>query len=228
MSLLNHSCDPNCLIVFDGKCLLLQTIKEISKGEELTVSYIDVNRPSHIRQKQLQRQYCFICNCHLCLTKDKDEDMLAGDPQASKEAEGSIARLEELNFQEKWQESLDLSRSLIRSYSGRLPDKNIYQLELLDLAMDAAIALELWEEALHFGLRTLEPFSLYYPHSHPVRALQINRVGKIQLFLEMYPEAMKMLKQAFDIMKITHGKDHILMKDLIDLLRECEASMKTK
>ncbi|XP_041420384.1 histone-lysine N-methyltransferase SMYD3-like [Xenopus laevis] len=35
LSLLNHSCDPNCMIVFEGTCLLLCTVKEIPKGEEV-------------------------------------------------------------------------------------------------------------------------------------------------------------------------------------------------
>ncbi|CAJ0929495.1 unnamed protein product, partial [Ranitomeya imitator] len=35
MSLLNHSCDPNCVIVFDGTRLHLRTVKEIPQGEEV-------------------------------------------------------------------------------------------------------------------------------------------------------------------------------------------------
>ncbi|KAM4693770.1 histone-lysine N-methyltransferase SMYD3 isoform 3-T3 [Discoglossus pictus] len=188
MSLLNHSCDPNCVIVFEGKCLLLRTVKEIPKGEE-------------------------------------DEDMLAGDEQASKEAEGSIARLEELQSQDKGQEVLELCKSLISSNSSQLPDKNIHQLKILDFAMDAGISLGLWEEALYFGLRTLEPYSLYYSNYHPVRAIQMMKVGKIQNYLGMFPEAMQILKQAFEIMKITHGSDHTMTQDLMKLLRECEVSM---
>ncbi|KAM4693769.1 histone-lysine N-methyltransferase SMYD3 isoform 2-T2 [Discoglossus pictus] len=225
MSLLNHSCDPNCVIVFEGKCLLLRTVKEIPKGEELTISYIDVKMPTHMRQAQLQRQYCFMCNCHRCLQRDKDEDMLAGDEQASKEAEGSIARLEELQSQDKGQEVLELCKSLISSNSSQLPDKNIHQLKILDFAMDAGISLGLWEEALYFGLRTLEPYSLYYSNYHPVRAIQMMKVGKIQNYLGMFPEAMQILKQAFEIMKITHGSDHTMTQDLMKLLRECEVSM---
>ncbi|KAM4771724.1 histone-lysine N-methyltransferase SMYD3 isoform 2-T2 [Rhinophrynus dorsalis] len=156
MSLLNHSCDPNCVIVFEGKRLLLHTVKEILKGEELTISYIDVKMPTHERQNQLQRQYCFICKCHRCLSGDKDEDMLAGDEQASKEVEASIGRLDELQSQGKCEEALGLCKTLISS--SQLPDKNIHQLKVLDCAMDACINLRLWKEALHFGLRTLEPY----------------------------------------------------------------------
>lgn len=35
MSLLNHSCDPNCSIVFSGPHLLLRAIRDIPAGEEV-------------------------------------------------------------------------------------------------------------------------------------------------------------------------------------------------
>ncbi|XP_066452207.1 histone-lysine N-methyltransferase SMYD3 [Eleutherodactylus coqui] len=224
MSLLNHSCDPNCVIIFEGKFLHLRTIKEIPQGEELTISYIDVKMPSHMRQLQLQRQYCFTCDCQRCMSKEKDEDMLAGGEEASREMEHSLATLEELRSQNKLKEALDLCKKLINS--GHLPDKNIHQLKALDFAMDLCIHLEIWEEALQYALQTLQPYSLYYSNHHPVRAVQIMKVGKLQLHLSRFPEAMTTLKQAFEIMKVTHGRDHGLTQDLIELLGECEMGMK--
>ncbi|KAM8945522.1 histone-lysine N-methyltransferase SMYD3 [Pelodytes ibericus] len=223
MSLLNHSCDPNCVIVFEGRCLFLRTVKEIPKGEELTICYIDVMMPSHKRQDQLQRQYCFTCDCHRCLSRDKDDDMLAGDEQASKEMEYSLAKLEDLRSQGRDEKVLDMCKSLIINI--QLPDRNIYQLKVLDYAMDACINLELWEEALHFGLRTLQPYSLYYLNYHPVQAIQIMKVGKLQHYHGMFNEAMQTLKEVFDIMKITHGKDHNQMKDLKELLEDCASAL---
>lgn len=35
MSLLNHSCDPNCSIVFNGPHLLLRAVRDIEAGEEV-------------------------------------------------------------------------------------------------------------------------------------------------------------------------------------------------
>eukprot|EP00079_Xenopus_tropicalis_P016177 XP_004914683.1 PREDICTED: histone-lysine N-methyltransferase SMYD3 isoform X1 [Xenopus tropicalis] len=224
MSLLNHSCDPNCVIVFEGTCLLLRTVKEIPKGEELTISYIDVKMPTQGRRDQLQRQYCFLCDCQRCLLRDKDEDMLAGDAEASREVESSVSRLEELLSQNTAEEALNLCKTLMNRYY--LPDKNIYQLKILDCAMDASIDLGLWEEALHFGLRTLEPYSLYYSNYHPVRAVQLMKVGKLQNYQGLFAEAMKTLKQAFDIMKVTHGRDHGQTQQLAELMNDCEANMR--
>ncbi|XP_018412559.1 PREDICTED: histone-lysine N-methyltransferase SMYD3 [Nanorana parkeri] len=224
MSLLNHSCDPNCVIVFEGTCLQLRAVKKIPKGEELTISYIDVKMPTHLRQVQLQRQYCFSCDCHRCLSKDKDEDMLGGDSESSKKMEHSIRPLEQLCSQSKREEVLNLSMKLLNN-SG-LPDKNIQQLKLLDLAMDSCISLGMWEEALKFGLRTLNPYGLYYSNYHPVRAVQMMRVGKLQLHQGMFSLAKETLKQAFEIMKVTHGKGHSLTRDLTKLLHDCEMGLR--
>ncbi|XP_075719021.1 histone-lysine N-methyltransferase SMYD3 [Rhinoderma darwinii] len=224
MSLLNHSCDPNCVIVFEETRLHLRTVKEIPQGKELTISYIDVKTPSHMRQMQCERQYCFTCDCHRCMSKDKDEDMLAGDEEASREMEHSLATLEELRSQDNLKEAFNLCKKLIDS--SHLPNNNIHQLKALDFAMDLCIHLEIWEEALQFALQTLEPYSLYYPNYHPVRAVQIMKVGKLQLHLGMFHEAMTTLKQAFEIMKVTHGRDHLLTQNLVELLGECEMGMK--
>ncbi|XP_073484122.1 histone-lysine N-methyltransferase SMYD3 [Aquarana catesbeiana] len=224
MSLLNHSCDPNCVIVFEGTCLQLRSVKKILKGEELTISYIDVKMPTHLRQVQLQRQYSFTCDCHCCLSKDKDEDMLAGDSESSKEMEHSVTALEQLFSQGKREEASDVARKQLNN-SG-LPDKNIHQLKVLDLAMDSCINLGMWEEALKYGFRTLKPYSIYYSNYHPVRAVQIMRVGKLQLHQEMFPQAMETLKQAFEIMKVTHGQGHSLTRDLTQLIQDCEIGLR--
>uniref|UniRef100_A0A6P8QDI8 [histone H3]-lysine(4) N-trimethyltransferase n=1 Tax=Geotrypetes seraphini TaxID=260995 RepID=A0A6P8QDI8_GEOSA len=190
MSLLNHSCDPNCVIIFEGQRLLLRTIKEIQISEE-------------------------------------DADMLAGDMVACKEVKESIPKMDELQAQQKWEQILALCHSFINSNINCLPDTNIYQMKMLDYAMDACINLCLWEEALLYGSRNLKPYSLYYSGFHPLKAVQMMKVGKLQYHQGKFSEALETLKQAFSIMKVTHGRDHSLMQDLMELLGDTEASMKT-
>ncbi|XP_043860495.1 histone-lysine N-methyltransferase SMYD3 isoform X2 [Dromiciops gliroides] len=188
MSLLNHSCDPNCAIVFEGPRLFLRAVRNIQLGEE-------------------------------------DADMLAGEEQAWKEVQGSLGKVEDLQSQEKWEQVLAICQTLINNYGDRLPDRNIYQLKMLDCIMDACINLGLWEDALLFGSRTLEPYRLYYPGFHPIRAIQVMKVGKLQQHQGLYPQALETLKQAFELMKVTHGRDHSLVEDLILLLGDCEANL---
>ncbi|KAI1895859.1 hypothetical protein AGOR_G00111100 [Albula goreensis] len=78
MSLLNHACRPNCVMVFEGRTLRLRAVRDIQPLEELTISYTDVMTPSKERRKQLQDQYYFLCQCERCTTADQDSDMLSG------------------------------------------------------------------------------------------------------------------------------------------------------
>ncbi len=36
-ALLNHSCDPNCVVSFQNQQMIIRTIQNVSQGEELTV-----------------------------------------------------------------------------------------------------------------------------------------------------------------------------------------------
>ncbi|ELW49533.1 SET and MYND domain-containing protein 3 [Tupaia chinensis] len=76
MSLLNHSCDPNCSIVFNGPHLLLRAVRDIEVGEELTICYLDMLMTSEERRKQLRDQYCFECDCFRCQTQDKEMTLI--------------------------------------------------------------------------------------------------------------------------------------------------------
>ncbi|XP_061480629.1 histone-lysine N-methyltransferase SMYD3 isoform X2 [Rhineura floridana] len=225
MSLLNNSCDPNCVIIFEGPQLHLRSIREIQMGEELTISYIETMMPTPDRQQHLKRQYCFECDCLMCCTQSKDADMLAGDEQAWKEAKEAVNKTGAPKSQEDWKQVLAICQTLLKNNATRLPDTNIYQLKVLDLAMDACINLGLLEEALLYGNRTLEPYRVYYSGFHPLRAVQMMRVAKLQYSQDLFPQALETLKQAYAIMKVTHGTEHSLVQDLMLLKEDCEASM---
>lgn len=50
------------------------------------------------------------------------------------------------------------SQALLHRYADVIPDRNIYVLRLLDLAMDACISLDHYETALEYGNRALGPY----------------------------------------------------------------------
>lgn len=55
----------------------LRALGKISKGEELTVSYIDFLHLSEERRQQLKKQYYFDCSCEHCQKGLKDDLFLA-------------------------------------------------------------------------------------------------------------------------------------------------------
>ncbi|KAJ6466295.1 hypothetical protein C8R45DRAFT_485048 [Mycena sanguinolenta] len=73
ISRLNHSCSPNTDRVFDLPSLSfrLYAVRDIPAGEELTLSYVEVDVPTAERQKSL-KPYGFTCTCAACTDPSSD------------------------------------------------------------------------------------------------------------------------------------------------------------
>ncbi|XP_036449222.1 histone-lysine N-methyltransferase SMYD3 isoform X2 [Colossoma macropomum] len=225
MSLLNHDCRPNCVVVFLGRRLQLRAVRNIRANEELTISYTEVLAPRVERRAQLQQQYHFLCQCQRCSREDTDRELLAGDDAVWTILRDKLPQLEKLQAENHWEELLKESEALISTHASAVPDTNVYLLRLLDMAMDACISLDQYEKALEFGKRTLGPYQLHYPDPHPSRAVELLRVGKLQHYLGKLEDAQSNFRQAYDVMKVTHGTDHSLINEVQRKLEECQAEL---
>eukprot|EP00249_Psilotum_nudum_P015021 c25124_g1_i1 orf=280-1665(-) len=67
LSIINHSCHPNSIIMFEGKHAVIRAIETIEAGTEVTVSYVELGASTTTRQKELKEQYFFNCNCLRCM-----------------------------------------------------------------------------------------------------------------------------------------------------------------
>lgn len=66
-SFFNHSCDPTCeRLVGDDMSIMLKMVRDVAVGEEVTISYIDENRPRSARRENLLSSYHFHCACARC------------------------------------------------------------------------------------------------------------------------------------------------------------------
>ncbi|CAE7812978.1 SMYD2, partial [Symbiodinium sp. CCMP2456] len=65
VSMANHSCLPNALVLKCGEALLLRARRVISQGEEVCINYFDVLKPLAERQKLCQ-SWGFVCECPRC------------------------------------------------------------------------------------------------------------------------------------------------------------------
>lgn len=41
-AMVNHSCQPNAVQSFDGRRIVFRALRQISKGEEITITYVEV------------------------------------------------------------------------------------------------------------------------------------------------------------------------------------------
>ncbi|KAL4871940.1 hypothetical protein BDV12DRAFT_183489 [Aspergillus spectabilis] len=69
-ALINHSCNYNAIVAFDGPQLYIKAIRPIAKDDQISISYIDTTFPTHIRQKEVQERYFFTCGCTKCATPE--------------------------------------------------------------------------------------------------------------------------------------------------------------
>ncbi|XP_047677525.1 histone-lysine N-methyltransferase SMYD3 [Tachysurus fulvidraco] len=223
MSLLNHDCRPNCVMVFVRKRLELRAVRRIQQYEELCISYTDISAPRVERRTQLMEQFHFLCQCQRCIDDQNDSIMLGGEESKWTILRDSIPHLESLRHEEKWAELQQVCQALICANSAAVPDSNVYMLRVLDSLMDACISLSQYETALKYGTRTLNAYVLHYPDPHPSHAVELLRVAKLQHYCGDVEQAEKTFTQAYRVMKVTHGTEHPLVSEVCRKLAECQA-----
>ena len=68
---LNHDCEPNAVVVFEqDSTATVAALRPIQKGEEVCISYIDVDQPVDERRADLL-DYGFVCSCARCQEETK-------------------------------------------------------------------------------------------------------------------------------------------------------------
>ena len=112
---MNHSCDSNVVVLYRGmkwgEPLVAQCVAkcDIEEGDELCISYVDVNETFEVRQKELAN-YGFECNCERCgaerngkvsqaeeaAKKEIDDDDEEDESDDEREIEGKEALFEKL------------------------------------------------------------------------------------------------------------------------------------
>lgn len=74
-ALMNHSCEFNSVVGFDGDELFVKAVRPIKNGEQILISYIDATNPYGVRRKELSERYYFDCQCSKCFKgRDTPED----------------------------------------------------------------------------------------------------------------------------------------------------------
>ncbi|KAJ4755629.1 N-lysine methyltransferase SMYD2 [Rhynchospora pubera] len=74
VSMINHSCLPNSVLIFEGNVAHVRATESIPKNTEVMISYIETAFTKEKRQSEL-RQYFFTCTCSRCLKSYAEEDV---------------------------------------------------------------------------------------------------------------------------------------------------------
>lgn len=74
---INHACDSNAQNFWNENLdqLTIHAVRDICKGEEITISYLNSGRNRQTRQEELWEKFRFTCSCRLCsLPPDQSND----------------------------------------------------------------------------------------------------------------------------------------------------------
>jgi len=95
-SLLNHSCDNNTMLQYNGRSITIKSLKDIEKGEEITACYGPFSFHSNLRDRlvSLKEEYFFTCRCNACSAKAGPNPLLC--PNTEQECQGTL--LESINI----------------------------------------------------------------------------------------------------------------------------------
>ncbi|KAK4155397.1 hypothetical protein C8A00DRAFT_42028 [Chaetomidium leptoderma] len=77
-AMINHSCDPNAFVFFEGRQLRIRSLKKIAAGEEVTICYLDPTLDVAARKALLKHEYFFDCYCNRCKSEIREQRSLLG------------------------------------------------------------------------------------------------------------------------------------------------------
>ena len=232
-ALINHSCDPNCVIAYDcdrtGARCLVRAIKDIPPGEELTISYIEVNQTVQARRASLQETFFFDCRCPSCESEQQVEEGSNEEGERERTLQrAEMLRLEALFCRQQGNpiaanEALIEAKELFLKCEPLQPHEELSRIALLVDLCNTYAELQQWEEAYDYCTQTLLPLERIHPPYWPAVGMQYRLHVQLALKLEgKEDQAKSSALKAVDILTTTHGGDHTLVRELKLQLEELE------
>ena len=208
-SLLNHSCDPNCIQTFIGNTLVVKAAKKVKAGKELTISYGPLFSKQKWEQRQniLKDQYFFACCCERCNNGPGDEtDFFAYKCQ---NCEGPISVLE-----------TGFCPSCMEPFNGDWyrQEHSKVSVPMQKFLQPSGKGLKELKKTLKIGEKIFYKYNWLLSKTH-------NAIACSYAMLENYPKAKFHFEKTLAIQKVIHGEESIevghSLETYSELLMEC-------
>ncbi|KAI9036710.1 S-adenosylmethionine-dependent methyltransferase [Aspergillus affinis] len=239
-ALINHSCDYNSVVGFDGHQLFVKAIRPIQKDEQIFISYIDTTNPYKIRRAELRERYYFDCRCPKCEQgldgpADKFPNTSSSSPADpsdleadGKEAQKILDRASALDT-DPVESIIQLESAMrwLRRTSPPWPITRQPYISLRDQLITSLLAAGSFSAAfIHCAIRHLRIDPVVYPHaSHPVRCLHAWTLAKLTIHLsqDMEPSSSSSSGDAIPLDQFGLNFSLVIWSVLSDLVnREAE------
>ncbi|XP_074541368.1 N-lysine methyltransferase SMYD2-B-like [Halichoeres trimaculatus] len=225
VALINHSCLPSVIVTYSGTSAEVRAVKDMKRGDEVLIGYIDLLYPTDDRNSRLRESYYFSCECPECRTRSKDQAKLKvrkrSDPiekdainNMVRYARKTIAEFRAVKFTKTPSELLEMCEQSLEEMGAVFDNANVYMLHMMYQAMGVCLYMEDPEGAIRYGEKIIKPYSqLYPPYSLNVSSMLL-KLGRLYMGLEKFSMGISALKKAMAIMEVTHGKDHVYLAEL--------------
>ncbi|XP_049335007.1 N-lysine methyltransferase SMYD2-B isoform X5 [Astyanax mexicanus] len=225
VALMNHSCCPNAIVTYRGTLAEVRAVQDVSAGDEILTSYIDLLYPTEDRIERLRDSYYFSCDCRECKTKSKDKAKMKlrklNEGPRTEEIREMVryARIIIDDFRRAKHEKtpaelLEMCELSMDKMGAVFDDTNVYMLHMMYQAMGVCLFTEDYDSALSYGEKVIKPFSQLYPaYSLNVASMYL-KLGRLYGALGRPSAGSNALKKALDIMEVVHGKEHTYVQEL--------------
>ncbi|KAL7118030.1 hypothetical protein ACP275_03G110000 [Erythranthe tilingii] len=222
ISIINHSCLPNSVLVFEERLAVVRAMQNIPKGAEVTISYVEIAGSTITRQKSLKEQYFFTCSCSRCIKLGQSEDIqesaiLEGYRCKESECDGFLLRdSDKIEANEAYKRIEALQLKLYHPFS-------IFLMRTREALLKISMDQQDWKEALSYCRLTIPIYERVYPKCHPLLGLQYYMCGKLEWFLGETVAAVRSMTKGLDVLGITHGTKTPFVMELTSKLEEARA-----
>jgi hypothetical protein len=206
-ALLNHSCDPNCVLAYAQRggttVQVIRLLRPVLSGEELCHAYCDSAWPTPRRRDYLEATYGFRCDCRFCDGSSRERRLLEDDELVHIAA------------------SQGCDEAALRAFAALPLDQRERprHVALVGEALTAALAtgdLTLAAQASHSLVKIYE--SLYTPF-HPLVGLQLyTQADLLEATGQGCGQAFcTLVQRAADVMRVSQadGADSLLCRSLL-------------
>ncbi|KAA0708961.1 N-lysine methyltransferase SMYD2-B [Triplophysa tibetana] len=203
IALTNHSCCPNVIVTYRGINAEVRAVQDISPGQEIYISYIDVLYPTVDRIERLRDLYYFSCDCKECTTKSMDVMKMR------------VRKLtDEISQKDSSDMLLEMCELIIDKMGAVFEDSNVYMLHMMYQAMGVCLFTENYDGAIRYGEKVLKQYIVLYPAYSLNIASMYLKLGRLYIALDRKSIGISTLKKALAIIEVVHGKDHMYVAAL--------------
>jgi len=228
-SVLDHSCQPNAVVIFKGKELIVRTIEDVENISDIRVSYTNLLDNTEKRRQNLCEQYYFFCECPKCQDMEQDltkSSMMCPDcggcvphkkgscTKCNKTIEPSLITSYsnlKMRLLEECKDELETYENLFAEAVTIFHPNDKDYLDLLEVLYEKRLAVKNYPGCLEVCRLILAHYDTHYPERDVNKGITEMKAAKISAYLNQLEEAELHICKAKTNLATTHGDVHPLV-----------------